>query len=440
MAGLSGNPYDWGLDKVANNMASLNESISRDRALKEQENAQKIVNQKNLFEMDRIKKHEELMDKEVNATSWMAAQGAHPDDIKVTEGIWESSGLGTRGPLGELRIKMRNFPDAIKTVQDNPKNQLAIAQSGFKRLQGTYNTLQEENNKLMESDPVNFQENKKYLENQQKMTAIQKQANVRKSQIDEAQMLIDPKLREGMEEKALARQDRKDLQTERLQSQKDIADANRLSTEQRAKQHDETLRALKSMRGGEDSRSIVQSTFVDPKTGSPLVFDKKTESYRIANIEGGGGVTAKPGAPTPEKAAKEQLVTQALSYMPDIKQMILGTDFENKPSVDRSTVLNAETRMPFTKGRQASTLILDAVEAKLRAESGAAVPETEVKRIAKRYIPQVADDDATIIMKLNNMEKFLQGTQDKMQMGKTPQAKGATPKTVKYDANGNRVQ
>lgn len=166
---------------------------------------------------------------------------------------------------------------------------------------------------------------------------------------------------------------------------------------------------------------VAQSTFVDPASGKPLVFDKKTGSYRVANVE--GDVAPKPSAFSPEAAAKSQLVEQGLTYIPTIRAGMLGDDGK----IDRVTIANIGLRTPFTKGREMSTLILDAVEAKLRAESGAAVPEPEVKRAAKRFVPQVADSDSTINLKINNLEKFLKGTADKINIGRSVQSEAKTP-------------
>lgn len=157
---------------------------------------------------------------------------------------------------------------------------------------------------------------------------------------------------------------------------------------------------------------VAQSTFVNPDTGKPLVFDKRTGTYREAIVE--GGVTAKPPALTPEAAAKAQLVEQGLTYIPKIRSELI----DKNGKVNRTHVVNIAARTPYTKGRELSTYILDAVEAKLRAESGAAVPEPEVKRAAKRFIPQVADNDSTIKVKIDNLERFLKGTSDKINRGR----------------------
>jgi hypothetical protein len=425
---MSGNPYDWNLDKVAVNMNNMSEAISIDRARRAQENSQNIINQKNMVEMEKTRKHEELLDKDVMWGTMLQAKGASPEATQASIEYAKSIGVGDN--IG--KVKFRNLPFLLKTMDDDKEFKVKIHDINDAGLAKAETELNDEITKINENrytNPEKYAKDQEVLPQKIRMRD-QLKANRASLQAQKNQLLgikadtnknvvmapgatmVTP---EGKSVFTAPKEDKPDDWMDWGHGQKKNKTTGQIVNVPVAPKQGAT--------------TIVQSTFVDPKTGLPLVFDKNTQTYKVAQVEGGGGVTAKPGAPSPEKAAKEQLVSQALSYMPDIKQMILGADFENKPSVDRSTVLNAETRMPFTKGRQASTLILDAVEAKLRAESGAAVPETEVKRIAKRYIPQVADDDATIIMKLNNMEKFLQGTQDKMQMGKTPQAKGSAPKS-----------
>lgn len=166
---------------------------------------------------------------------------------------------------------------------------------------------------------------------------------------------------------------------------------------------------------------VAQSSFVDPSTGKPLVFDKATGSYRVANVE--GAVVPKPAAFTPESAAKAQMVEQALTYIPLIRAGLILPN----GNVDRENVANMNIRTPFTEGRKLSTYVMDAVEAKLRAESGAAVPEPEVARAAKRFIPAIGDNDAQVKIKLNNLETYLKGTSEKINQGrpKTAQTSGS---------------
>jgi hypothetical protein len=70
----------------------------------------------------------------------------------------------------------------------------------------------------------------------------------------------------------------------------------------------------------------------------------------------------------------------------------------------------ASMNLPHTDGRHYNTLIADTIEGKLRLESGAAVPEEEVKRIANRFKPSALDNPATIKDKLDRLEQFNLGT------------------------------
>ena len=55
------------------------------------------------------------------------------------------------------------------------------------------------------------------------------------------------------------------------------------------------------------------------------------------------------------------------------------------------------------------------IEAKLRAESGAAVPETEVTRAGKRFKPHPFDLDSTVKIKSELLTDFLEGAFNKAQ-------------------------
>lgn len=120
-----------------------------------------------------------------------------------------------------------------------------------------------------------------------------------------------------------------------------------------------------------------------------------------------------PGGPadivTPEQAAKAQLVQGAIDNQVEIDQLLFNDD----GTVDRINVANLAIGTPFSEGRSLNVLLKDSIEAKLRAESGAAVPETEVKRAAVRFSPSVLDSDATINIKRKLLKQFLEGTFDK---------------------------
>lgn len=169
-----------------------------------------------------------------------------------------------------------------------------------------------------------------------------------------------------------------------------------------------------------DGNPVAQSTFVDPRTGMPLVFDKKAGTYRVASIQGGGGVTGKPTALSPEAATKVEMLDTTIRLVPEIRRQM----FDAKGNIDWLDVANAQTKTWGTKGRKIATDINQAVEQVLRVESGAAVPEQEVVRAAARFKPQIGDTKEIVLSKMNNLEKFVQGARDKFNVGRSPQAQG----------------
>jgi hypothetical protein len=144
------------------------------------------------------------------------------------------------------------------------------------------------------------------------------------------------------------------------------------------------------------------------RNGKPISAEE-VESI-AARIRRAGASSITIGGMTPENAAKTELLNQGMADMAELKEMIFKPD----GSVDRDVVLGMSVPgfagAPGTDSRIAYSLIYNAVEAKLRAESGAAVPETEVKRMAARFIPSPLDNDETIRSKVRRMEAFLRGS------------------------------
>jgi hypothetical protein len=123
----------------------------------------------------------------------------------------------------------------------------------------------------------------------------------------------------------------------------------------------------------------------------------------VIPISGGPGTRQ-----SPEQAAKTALAAGALELIPQIRNSIIPGG-----EIDRGLVATINANLPFTEGRVVRTRILDAIEAKLRAESGAAVPQSEVERAAIRFMPSTLDKDAGIVDKLDRLEKFLGTTLEK---------------------------
>jgi hypothetical protein len=127
-----------------------------------------------------------------------------------------------------------------------------------------------------------------------------------------------------------------------------------------------------------------------------------------------GNLTAIPGGPddpnspkrfTPEQAGKVSMNQNALDAVKKARDMMLGEDGK----VDTKKLLSAQMNLPNTEGRQIRNLMKNAIEAQLRLESGAAVPETEVERALDRFLPSVLDSEPTKLQKFQQLENLLSG-------------------------------
>lgn len=110
------------------------------------------------------------------------------------------------------------------------------------------------------------------------------------------------------------------------------------------------------------------------------------------------------GRKTPEQAGKLALLAGAKEAVPTVRNAIINPE---TGAIDRVLISTMQANAPFTQGRVVRAQILDAMEAKLRAESGAAVPKTEVERAAERFMPSPLDSDEGVADKLNRLQKFM---------------------------------
>jgi hypothetical protein len=119
---MAGNPYDWGLDKVADKMTSISDSISRDRMLNEEANSRRITDQRNLFAMEKERKHEELLDKDVMWGTMIRAKGGSEKAAQAS--IEYAKSLGVGDDLG--KVKFRNMPFLLKTMDDDKEYKIRM--------------------------------------------------------------------------------------------------------------------------------------------------------------------------------------------------------------------------------------------------------------------------------------------------------------------------
>ena len=177
--------------------------------------------------------------------------------------------------------------------------------------------------------------------------------------------------------------------------------------------------------GGQEP--VAQTTFVDAETGKPLVFDKKTGSYRVANVE--GGVAPKPVAMSPEQATRAQQFETIVTNIPKIRDMVLD---KNGNIISKLDIANSQVGTWGTKGREIRQAVKRTVEQALRIATGAAAPDSEVKNYTDMYAPQVGDTKEMIAEKFKALETFAEGTRAKFNVGRSPQAinqgKGASGK------------
>ena len=148
-----------------------------------------------------------------------------------------------------------------------------------------------------------------------------------------------------------------------------------------------------------------RSSVVVNSAKPPSGFRYTEDGQSLEPIPGGPGDTL-----SPTEAAKVQLVESAMASHQEFQKFIVNED----GAINRINIGNMNVRMPFTDGRSANVLLLDSIEAKLRAESGAAVPKTEVDRAGKRFRPSLLDNDETIMIKMRLMDDFLNGAFNKM--------------------------
>ena len=323
--------YNWGLGDATRNNVVLSNSISADKARVAQENSQRILDQRNQFALDNEMKKEADLSQPVNTTAMLNSKGLHPEDIKYIENTWEGAGLGKRGPMGEFLIEKRNMPDAMKAMADEPKNQLGLSQIQFQRLQNEHNQLEQDAQGIIEKDQVGFKDDKKYNEIRQRQMMIQKEAKGVSSRIEAAQLALDPKLRETMAASALARQDKKDLQTERLQEQGFQAEQNRLSREAEGERNRQNMLAMKQMNNGRGPTEYqlmnATTTLRKEFNNRPEVKEYNTIMPKIAAID-----KALIDANGPNKVAGDQALITLFNKMTDPQSVVRESEYARTPT------------------------------------------------------------------------------------------------------------
>jgi hypothetical protein len=176
---------------------------------------------------------------------------------------------------------------------------------------------------------------------------------------------------------------------------------------------------------------------LDPGTGQVVTIRPDMSHFRPpvgaqggqpapggAGVPSPGAAAQQPGQPTisrvgdpnpkampPEQAAKLQMVQQGVNSVQQAEQMLFGADGKtfNRGMMAESNIPVLGGSMPNSEGAGVRALLLTAIEARLRAESGAAVPPEEVKRAAERFMPNAYDSPEVARQKIMLLKEGLQG-------------------------------
>lgn len=140
-----------------------------------------------------------------------------------------------------------------------------------------------------------------------------------------------------------------------------------------------------------------------PGMGKPPSGYRWREDGSLEPIPGGPGEKL-----SPEAAAKTAQVDNALTTIPEIRRLMVDQSLD-------PVSFYAEAG-DTGQGRR---LVKQAVEAYLRATSGAAVPETEVDRALRLYEPTPFDKKPTRQRKVDQLENFLKGTGANIKKGRS---------------------
>lgn len=164
------------------------------------------------------------------------------------------------------------------------------------------------------------------------------------------------------------------------------------------------------------------SQLMQPRLPTPPSGYKYTQTGDLEAIP--GGPAAKLSA---ESAGKVALIKQGEKDVERFKNLITEKD----GSFNR-TKLAALGIYGSPGARTEKSTLYNAVNARLRLESGAAVPESEVKRAMDSFAPKATDSDATINSKLGRMNEFFGLAKEEIGQGR-----GAMPV---QSITGNQTQ
>lgn len=117
-----------------------------------------------------------------------------------------------------------------------------------------------------------------------------------------------------------------------------------------------------------------------------------------------------------EAAGKLEMVQSGLSDLKLAKDILMPGGNVNKKRIFEMSMPGGG--LPKSEGREAKAYLLNAMEGKIRIESGAAVPDQEMARLALRFMPSLLDSDKLVKAKLNRLGSYLGGVIEKLDPNK----------------------
>lgn len=112
-----------------------------------------------------------------------------------------------------------------------------------------------------------------------------------------------------------------------------------------------------------------------------------------------------------EAAGKAALIVQGRKDILRFRDMMIKDGKIDRELLALVDPVGVGTAVPGTDGELAYSLIYNVVAAKLRVETGAQAPHTEVVELAKRFVPKWWNNDKTIHSKIMRLDEFLQAAQ-----------------------------
>ena len=189
------------------------------------------------------------------------------------------------------------------------------------------------------------------------------------------------------------------LQKRKLTADVDVAEK---TTTQRVAQAGQAA-APKMRQYPIDQEGNVRVEQYDEKVGKWVTLSDKVKASPTTSINIGG----EPKAMPPEQAARFSHFLEAR----EAAKQLPGLIFDKSDNIKSNNLLTGMFPMgglPFTEGRTLNQVVERGIQAKLRAETGAAAPENEVRNIALRYKPSVGDSKEQIKGKLEAFTNYIE--------------------------------